>query len=123
VLLDNRSSGDVGNELKKRSFDGSKLSVLSGLFTIYGYAALRKELAKLADARLLLTSWQNQTLQSLIGTEDEVRLLNQLDQRRVAEECAKWVRSGVEVKARPDHQQSAQNLKRYKCGFVKTFLS
>lgn len=110
MLLDNRNSGDVGDELKKRSFDGSKLSVLSGLFTIYGYAALRKELTKLSGTRLLLIGWQNQTLQSLVGTEDEVRLINQLDQRRIAEECAKWVRNSVEVKASPAHHQSAQNL-------------
>ena len=110
MLLDNRNNGYVGNELKKRSFEGSKLAVLSSLFTIYGYAALRKELGKLSDSRLLLTDWQNQTLQSLVGSEAEVRLTNQLNQRRIASECAKWIRGKVEVKASCEPHQSSQNL-------------
>ncbi len=110
MLLDNRNNGYVGNELKKRSFEDSKLAVLSSLFTIYGYAALGKELGKLSDSRLLLTDWQNQTLQSLVGTEAEVRLTNQLNQRRIARECAKWIRGKVEVKASREPHQSSQNL-------------
>lgn len=110
MLLDNRNNGYVGNELKKRSFEGSKLAVLSSLFTIYGYAALRKELGVLSDSRLLLTDWQNQTLQSLVGSEAEVRLTNQLNQRRIASECAKWIRAKVEVKASREPHQSSQNL-------------
>ena len=110
MLLDNRNNGYVGNELKKRSFEGSKLAVLSSLFTIYGYAALRKELGVLSDSRLLLTDWQNQTLQSLVGSEAEVRLTNQLNQRRIASECAKWIRAKVEVKASCEPHQSSQNL-------------
>ena len=110
MLLDNRNNGYVRNELKKRSFEDSKLAVLSSLFTIYGYATLRQELAKLADGRLLLTGWQNQTLQSLVGTETEVRLTNQLNQRRIARECAKWVRRKVEAKAIREPHQSSQNL-------------
>jgi len=110
VLLDNRNNGYVGNELKKRSFEGSKLAVLSSLFTIYGYAALKKELGKLSGSRLLLTDWQHQTLQSLVGTEAEVRLSNQLNQRRIARECAKWIRGKVEVKASREPHQSSQNL-------------
>ena len=110
MLLDNRNNGYVGSELKKRSFEGSKLAVLSSLFTIYGYAALKKELDKLSDSRLLLTNWQHQTLQSLVGTEAEVRLTNQLNQRRIARECAKWIRGKVEVKASREPHQSGQNL-------------
>ncbi|HPE59210.1 MAG TPA: SNF2-related protein [Thiolinea sp.] len=110
MLLDNRNNGYVGNELKKRSFEGSKLAVLSSLFTIYGYAALKKELGKLSGSRLLLTDWQHQTLQSLVGTEAEVRLSNQLNQRRIARECAKWIRGKVEVKASREPHQSSQNL-------------
>ena len=110
MLLDNRNNGYVGSELKKRSFEGSKLAVLSSLFTIYGYAALKKELGRLADSRLFLTNWQHQTLQSLVGTETEVRLSNQLNQRRMARECAKWIRGKVEVKASREPHQSSQNL-------------
>lgn len=110
MLLDNKNNGYVGKELKRRSLEGSKLAVLSSLFTIYGYAALKKELGKLSDSRLLLTDWQHQTLQSLVGTEAELRLTNQLNQRRIARECAKWIRGKVEVKASREPHQSSQNL-------------
>lgn len=49
MLLDNKNSGSVGKELRVRSFEGSRLSVLSGLFTIYGFAALKKELSKVVQ--------------------------------------------------------------------------
>lgn len=110
MLLDNRNNGYVGDELKKCSFDNSKLAVLSSLFTIYGYASLRKELSKLSDSRLLLTDWQGHDLQTLVGSEAEVRLTNQLNQRLIARECAKWLRGKVTVKASIQAHLSSQNL-------------
>tara|TARA_R100000900_G_scaffold536_1_gene864 strand:- start:131214 stop:134501 length:3288 start_codon:yes stop_codon:yes gene_type:complete len=110
VLLDNKNSGYVGNELKKRSFEESKLSVLSSLFTLYGFASLKKELSKLQETRLFLTDWQGELgLQSIIGNEQELRLINQLDQKRIAAECAKWLKGKVDVKA-SKHPQAGQNL-------------
>ena len=109
MLLDNKNRGYVGAELKKHSFEGSKLTVLSSLFTLYGFSSLKKELSKVDQTRLYLTDWQEQSLQSLIGTTHEVRLLNQLDQKRVAAECAKWIRGKIEVKASLT-KQVTQNL-------------
>lgn len=113
MLLDNKSSGYVGDELKKHSFEGSKLSVLSSLFTLYGFASLKKELSKLHDARLLLTDWQSQkSLQFIVGDEQEVRFINQLDQKRIAAECVRWLKQKegkVNVKA-STRSQAAQNL-------------
>lgn len=112
MLLDNKNSGYVGDELKKLSFEGSKLSVLSSLFTIYGFATLQRELSKLSATRLFLTDWQGQGLQqSLVGSESELRLTNQLDQRRIAKECARWLGGNkIEVKASKQIQPSGQNL-------------
>ena len=109
MLLDNRNSGYVGEALKRHSFSGGKLSVLSSLFTLYGFSSLKKELLKLQNTRLVLTNWQGQGLQSLIGSEHEVRLINKLDQKRIATECAKWLQGDVEVKASTALQPS-QNL-------------
>jgi len=53
MLLDNKNSGNVGDELGRHLSDGSKLFVLSSLFSIYGYASLAKELNRLVGARLL----------------------------------------------------------------------
>ncbi|PHS00151.1 MAG: helicase [Blastopirellula sp.] len=111
MLLDNKNSGYVGNELKKQSFEGSKLSVLSSLFTIYGFASLKRELLKLSDARVFLTDWQRQGLQSLVGSESELRLVNQLDQKRIAKECSKWLGGNkIEVKSSNQIQPGSQNL-------------
>ena len=68
MLLDNKNRGYVGAELKKHSFEGSKLAVLSSLFTLYGFSSLKKELSKVDQTRLYLTDWQEQSLQSLQRT-------------------------------------------------------
>lgn len=54
MLLDNKKNGKVGDELKKHLSAGKKLSVMSGLFSIYGFEALKKELKALDSARFLL---------------------------------------------------------------------
>lgn len=110
MLLDNKNSGHVGKELKNHAFEGSKLSVLSSIFTIYGYLSLKKELSKLSNVRLLLSDWRHQSLQALIGADNELRLTNQLDQKRIAKECAKWLSGKVEVKAGINLQQANQNI-------------
>lgn len=109
MLLDNKTNGHVGNELKKRSFDGSRLSVLSSLFTLYGFSILKQELKQLESARLFLTSWDMPSLQTLIGSDAEVRLLNQLQQKRVAAEFSQWLSTKAEVKASIASQPS-QNI-------------
>jgi len=110
MLLDNKNSGYVGTELKAHAYEGSKLSVLSALFTLYGFSALKKELSKISNVRLLLTDWPQSNLQSLIGSEKELRLTNRLDQKRIAQECTKWLSDKVEVKASNGLNQSNQNL-------------
>jgi superfamily II DNA or RNA helicase len=110
VLLDNRNNGYVGDELKKHSFENSNLSVLSSVFTIYGFASLRKELSRLFNGRLILTDWQGNNLQTLIGTPAEVRLTNQLNQRLIARECIKWLDEKMNVRASRQPHHTSQNL-------------
>ncbi|WP_296933321.1 helicase-related protein [uncultured Marinobacter sp.] len=110
MLLDNKNSGYVGAELKAHSFEGSKLSILSALFTLYGFSSFKTELSKLSGVRLLLTGWPHSSLQSLIGSNNELRLINKLDQKRIAQECVKWLSGGVEVRASEGLNQSNQNL-------------
>ncbi|XKH60743.1 DEAD/DEAH box helicase family protein [Halomonas sediminis] len=99
MLLDNKASGHVGSELKNHFFDGAKLSVLSSLFTLYGFASLKQELKQLQSARFLLTGWEVLSLQPLIGSESEVRLLNQLQQKQIAAEFSQWLANKANVKA------------------------
>jgi superfamily II DNA or RNA helicase len=99
MLLDNKSHGKVSDELRRYLGADSKLSVLSGLFTIYGYASLKKELQKTTDVRLLISQWDDAYLKTLAGTDAELRLKNGLDQSRIAKECAAWLAGAVQVKA------------------------
>ena len=56
MLIDNKKNGKVGDILKQNIKDGSKLSVISGYFTIYAFWELKKELNKIKELRLLFTS-------------------------------------------------------------------
>ncbi len=43
MLIDNKKTSKIGDALKETMTSGSKLSVVSGLFSIYVFAALKKE--------------------------------------------------------------------------------
>ena len=47
--------GKVYEELQNSIRSGSKISVVSGYFTIYAYASLKKELNKIDSMRFLFT--------------------------------------------------------------------
>jgi hypothetical protein len=70
MLLDNKNHGKVITELSHALKGDSKLSVLSGMFSIYGYAALKKELGRIADIRMLLSKWGDSSILTLAGTPE-----------------------------------------------------
>ncbi len=116
-LLDNKKSGKVCDEVRKHLNRGSKLSILSGLFSIYAFESLKKELSKTDSVRLLFSrslSYENDTTfqvtASLIGNQFERRFRNHLTSQRIARECADWLRSKVDVKAVSIPQVVSQNL-------------
>lgn len=98
MLLDNKKSGNVGTELKKQAFDDGYFSVLTSLFTLYGFSSIKQKLQQLQSANVLLTRWDEQNLQALIGSEADVRLLNQLTQKHIASDFYKWLTTKAEVK-------------------------
>ncbi|MEM7620632.1 MAG: helicase-related protein [Pseudomonadota bacterium] len=99
MLLDNKGHGKVISELQKAIQPSSKLAVLSGMFSIYGFSALKKELSTLDEFRLMLSRWDDASLHTLAGTPEETRLKNKLDQRRIAKECAAWLKKHVNARA------------------------
>lgn len=99
MLLDNKGHGKVLTELQKVMEPDSKLSVLSGMFSIYGYAALKKELGTIKDIKLLLSKWEDASLHTISGTPQETGLKNKLDQSRIAKECANWIKRNTLVRA------------------------
>lgn len=106
MLIDNKTNGLVGDEIQKALEDKSKLSVLSGLFSLYAFTELKSALSKVDSIRLLLscsphvqagTSSVNEI--GLIGGPNDRRFRNKLDMANVAHECANWVRKKAQIRS------------------------
>lgn len=103
MLIDNKNNAKIGDKLKESIQQNSKLSIISGLFSIYAYDALKAELAKVDSVRLLLSRTKanvdaNDHLNiSLTGDDNETRLRNKLNQSKIARECANWIATKSKV--------------------------
>ena len=108
VLLDNKGQGKVGDALGKSIQADARLSVVSGLFSIYGYAVLKNQLAQIDSLRLLIPSndagsmlpSEKQPLQvaGIAGDEGDRRFRNSLNLTEIARECAE---SGTDLDVVP----------------------
>ena len=114
-IIDNKNKilrDDLANELKK----GSKLSIAAACFSIYAFQELKKELKDISELRFIFTSptfiaekakkEQREFYiprlnreKSLYGTEFEVKLRNELNQKAIAKECADWIKKKVTFKS------------------------
>ena len=117
MILDNKKNGKVGDELRRQLSAGTKLSVMSGHFSIYAFASLKQQLKLVDGARLLLyfsnpKNDQNEEVSFplLEGDEFEVRYRNQLSQMKIAKECAKWLQEKSQVRTIKSPQSFGQNL-------------
>jgi len=115
MLLDNKKNGKVGDELRRHLSGGTRLSIVSALFSIYGYESLKKELNAVEGARLLLcpermVDEDAPYFAALAGDEFELRFRNQLNQAQIAKECAKWLRDKAEVRIARNPRAFGQNL-------------
>ena len=99
MLIDNKKNGKVGDVLKSSIKNNSKLSIISGYFTIYSYNHLKSELNNIDDIRLLFSSLTfKNDIDLLNATPEENKLKNKLQQVKIAKECANWLKSKSEVK-------------------------
>lgn len=107
-LIDNVNKilkDDLSSEIKK----GSKLSIAAACFSIYAYAELKKELKKIEELRFIFTSPafikerakkekrefyipRQERERNLYGSEFEVKLRNEMNQKAIAKECANWIK-------------------------------
>ncbi|MBI3734119.1 MAG: ATP-dependent helicase [Chloroflexi bacterium] len=104
-IHDNFYRGKVGDFLKAKIAPGSSLSVVSAYFTIYAYSRLKAQLDQIAGLRFLFG--EPGFLRGLDPNKDEAKvfairedglaLQNHLEQKRVARECAEWVRAKAEI--------------------------
>lgn len=102
MLIDNKTNGKIGDKLKEHIGAGSKLSVITGLFSIYAYEALQHELGKVESARVLLSrvgqaDAADKLPIALTGDAYETRLRNRLNQSKVARECANWIEQKAQI--------------------------
>lgn len=106
-IRDNLQRGSVGEFLHEKIVNGSALSIVSAYFTIYAYAALQEELDGIEELRFLFG--EPRFLSSLDPAqadakafeilEDGLHLQNQLQQKRVARECATWIQNKVQIRS------------------------
>lgn len=107
-IRDNRPDrGTVASFLLDRIRPGSELSFVSAYFTIYAYAALQQPLEQAKRLRFLFgepsfvraidpKKGQRKSFQI---EDDALKLTQKLEQKKIARECAQWIREKVEVRS------------------------
>ncbi len=99
-IWDNHHRGSIGDFLKEKITSGSDISFVSAYFTIYAYSALKSELDQISHLRFLFGEPQfiqsldpDKTEKKAFRIENDVLALeNKLQQKRVARECADWLK-------------------------------
>lgn len=114
-LIDNVNK-TLSEDLLTTIQKGSKISIAASCFSIYVYQELKKVLEEIDELRFIFTSptfivekadKQKREFyiprlnreRSLIGTEFEIKLRNELTQKAIAKECADWIRRKVQFKS------------------------
>lgn len=106
-IRDNRGRGSAADFVRERVGSGSKLSIVSAYFTSSAYACLRDNLDSAASTRLLFGEPRFLSIvesESLVPpafqlAENGLALVDQLRQRRTAQQCANWIRRSVEIRS------------------------
>ena len=106
-IRDNHKRGVVADFLKAKIHSGSRLSVVSAYFTIYAYDALREHLDRIdhldflfGEPRFISSLDPDKTDKKTFKIEDEgLQLANRLEQKRVARDCAEWMRQKVDIRS------------------------
>lgn len=109
-----------GEDLKQELSPNSKLKIAASCFSIYAFAALKKELQHIDSLQFIFTSPtfvpteatdkikkerrefhipKPSAEKNFYGTEFEIQLRNKLNQRAIAKECADWILSKATFKS------------------------
>lgn len=109
----NNKTEKVGDDLKKIIEKGSKINIAAGIFSIYGFESLKKELQSIESLKFIFTDptfieadknsrehrlfeiLANNRQKSILGTDFEINLKNELNGRAIAKECRKWIEKKV----------------------------
>ena len=106
-IRDNHHRGIVADFLRAKIQSGSRLSVVSAYFTIYAYDALRENLDKIdhldflfGEPRFITSLDPDKTeTKAFILDGNGLQLANHLEQKRVARDCAEWIRQKVDIRS------------------------
>jgi SNF2 family DNA or RNA helicase len=105
-LRDNHNRGTVAEFLGEKVCEGSALSIVSAYFTIYAYDAMKAALNEIEHLDFLFgePTFVNRLdpdkteKKAFLIDDDGLHLSNQLQQKRVAKECAEWIERKVDIK-------------------------
>jgi len=104
-IWDNQDRGKVGDYLREHLAPGTTLSVVSAFFTIYAYESLRQELEQIEELRFLfgeprfILDPDKSTAKAFDVQDAELRLTNRLQQKRIAKDCADWIKRKAKIRS------------------------
>ena len=116
MKLINNITDKLGDDLKVTIKRGDRLSIAAATFSVYAFEELKKQLEGLEELRFIFTSPtfleekpkksqrefyipQLNREKTLHGSEFEIRLRNDLNQRAISLECARWIKDKVTFKS------------------------
>lgn len=116
MKLINNITDKLGDDLKVTIKRGDRLSIAAATFSVYAFEELKEQLEGLEELRFIFTSPtfleekpkksqrefyipQLNREKTLHGSEFEIRLRNDLSQRAIALECARWIKEKVTFKS------------------------
>ena len=119
--LDNKTNF-VYTELQESIKKGSKVSVISALFSMYAYDALRKDLDKIDNMRFIYTKpsfIRNDKKESreyyidnnsIFGNDYEIKLKNEMTQESISRDFSNWIRDKVDIKSYKEINEAQRRM-------------
>ncbi len=118
MIIDNKTK-KLHEDLNQHIKAGNKLSILTGLFSLYAFDELKTELNSLEQCRILFSQFKGfsatpdlntSPFGELTGTKFETRYRNKLNQQSLAKEFAKWLEDKADIKLVKQQGALAQNV-------------
>ena len=106
-IRDNYNRGAVGEFLREKIHEGSKVSIVSAYFTIYAYDQLKDKLLDIDNLRFLFGEPRfvssldpEKTDSKSFNIEDRgLQLTNRLEQKKISRDCSEWIRQKAEIRS------------------------
>lgn len=118
MIIDNKTK-KLHEDLSQHIKAGNKLSILTGLFSLYAFDELKNELNSLEQCRILFSQFKGFSATPdantspfgvLTGTKFETRYRNKLNQQSLAKDFAKWLEDKADIKLVKQQGALAQNV-------------